>query len=298
MAKKSFPNRGTRKSGKKKLDFKQTQTSAEQVYKGFGDKSAAPHMRKLVYDIMSEHGKQTERDIRTTLSRQFSPRQSWKRPFPTRRTGRLQASIGHSLRKSDASVSLATGILRRVPLENKKDLPPQIYARFLEYGRLVRMKNPRRPFFYIPIPGSPAMSNDGVMDRKWLPGPALINKLKVIGRRVGARAFYFPSPVSLSARTRMIFITARRWNKSKGADDIVIQPTPIAVGVREFRIQERPYLRPAWHRLWNEKGTGEVNKTLAMGADELAFVLKGGLKNNPLAHFESLVVQFNIELEI
>ena len=254
------------------------------------------YLDDLIGRLLIHHGQETQRMTREFLSRRWSPGLSAMRPFPAMRSGRLSDSIGYLVRRNGSgSTSLFSGILIKTDLA-RGQLPPSIWGRFHEYGHVVRMNNPSKPFFYVPTPGSPAMGSDGQIDRSWLPGMALREKLKRIGANVGARAFYFPMPKSLSAKKRVIMIAAIRWRNGKA--EYVINPTPIAVGLREFTIPSRPYLRPAWDRMYNTRGDGRLNKDAALTAQEIEWIIRGGLRGNDLADYEKVLLTTVINLKV
>ncbi len=279
-----------------RLSFKQGVIVPKRLFDAYGfTGSDRTHMDTLIGQLLTHRGKETEIAIKTRLSRNWSPGISSTRPFPALRAGRLQQSIGYMVFQRGGATVMASGIMVKVPLAHGQ-LPPTIWGRFQEYGHVVKMSNPAKPFFYIPIPTGPAVGPEGQIDKSWMPGIALREKLKTVGRNVGARAFYFPSPISKSAAKRVIFIAAIRWEHGKAK--FVIPPTPIAVGVRQFRIPQRPYLRPAWDQLYNSRGTGTLNKDIKLTSQELGWVLKGGLRGNTLAEYEDAVIQVVVQVKL
>lgn len=233
--------------------------------------------------ILVRNGKEVVEEIRTRLSRQWSPNPDPGRQFPLARSNRLNRSIGYVLYKQDNALVLASGIMVKVPLK-KRQLPPTIWGIFQEYGKTVQTKNPAKPFFYIPATGSPALLPSGEVDESWLPGKSLREKLKAVGRSLGARAYYFPVPESKNAQKRNIFIAAMNFSGGKGS--YVMPPTLLATGVRKFTIPARPFLRPSWRNMFNEKGTGRLNRDLNASTEEISDMLMSGLRTKSLADLE------------
>lgn len=257
------------------------------------DKMERTAAMKLAGDILVHHGKEVTRNIKEELSRQWSPGANKSRRFPSLRTGRLRESIGYHVWRDDNSVSLQSGVMVQVPLR-RGELPPSIWARFHEYGKEVQMKDPKKPFFYIPRQGSPAMMPNGQIDFSWLPGRRLRERLKALGKQTGLRYFYFPAPISKSAQKRTIYIMALR--RRNGKMETAVKPIPIATGVRSFKIPERPFMRPAWSDMYNSDGTGRLNKDLRSNLDDVLQIIRGGLRGWKLADLENAELYGEVRL--
>lgn len=255
----------------------------------------ASRISDLITKLLAHHGKETAQSIKTRVSRQWRPGISALRPFPAMRTGRLRESVGYVVSRNRDTTTLATGLMVKVPLR-KGQLPPTIWGTFLEYGKTITIKDPQRPFFYVPTRNSPAQMADGSIDPSWLPGKRLREKLKQVGRNVGARAFYFPYPESKSASKRTIYIAAIRWRDGKA--NYVIKPTAIAIGLRKFTIPMRPFLRPAWREAYNDKGTGRLNRDMVKTVDQISKVIMGGIRGRSLEDYENSVTQTVIDIKL
>jgi hypothetical protein len=281
--------------GAKKGVFAIKTLSKEKLVPVFYGDTEKSGIRDLVERLFVHHGKETMRSTQAMLSKQWSPGMNKGRMFPALRTGRLRESIGYHVFRRQDSVHLSNGVMVKVPLR-RGELPPSIWARFHEYGKTVEMKDPKKPYFYIPRTGSPAMLPNGQIDFSWLPGKQLKQRLKAMGKRLNARAFYFPFPISKSAPKRTIYIGAVR--RDGGKLKWVMKPVPIATGVRKFNIPSRPFLRPAWNEMYNKQKTGRLNKDFKRTGAEINAILRGKLRGNTTADYDNVVVQTHINFPV